>query len=36
MFAGILLGQPPLRKRLRMGSFAALDQRIGLATSCPA
>jgi type II secretory pathway predicted ATPase ExeA len=29
-FAGILLGQPTLRKRLRMGSFAALDQRITL------
>ena len=29
-FAGILLGQPTLRKRLRMGSFAALDQRIAL------
>ena len=29
-FAGILLGQPTLRKRLRMGTFAALDQRIAL------
>lgn len=29
-FAGILLGQPQLRRRLRMGSFAALDQRIAL------
>ena len=29
-FAGILLGQPTLRKRLRMGTFAALDQRITL------
>ncbi|HXV05158.1 MAG TPA: AAA family ATPase [Solirubrobacterales bacterium] len=29
-FAGILLGQPQLRKRLRLGSFAALDQRIAL------
>jgi type II secretory pathway predicted ATPase ExeA len=29
-FAGILLGQPTLRRRLRLGSFAALDQRVGL------
>lgn len=29
-FAGILLGQPTLRKKLRLGSFAALDQRIAL------
>ena len=29
-FAGILVGQPQLRRRLRMGSFAALDQRIAL------
>jgi type II secretory pathway predicted ATPase ExeA len=29
-FAGILLGQPTLRKRLRLGTFAALDQRIAL------
>lgn len=29
-FAGILLGQPQLRRRLRGGSFAALDQRIAL------
>jgi type II secretory pathway predicted ATPase ExeA len=29
-FAGILLGQPTLRKRLRMGTFAALDQRIAV------
>lgn len=29
-FASILLGQPQLRRRLRMGSFAALDQRIAL------
>ena len=26
----LLLGQPTLRRRLRLGSFAALDQRIGL------
>ena len=29
-FSGILLGQPTLRKRLRIGTFAALDQRIAL------
>jgi len=29
-FAGILVGQPQLRRRLRHGSFAALDQRIAL------
>jgi len=29
-FAGILVGQPQLRGRLRLGSFAALDQRIAL------
>ncbi len=29
-FAGILLGQPQLPRRLRLGSFAALDQRIAL------
>ena len=34
-FAGILLGQPTLRKRLRMGSFAALDQRIALRYELP-
>ena len=27
-FAGILLGQPTLSRQLRMGVFAALDQRI--------
>jgi len=27
-FAGILLGQPALSRQLRMGTFAALDQRI--------
>jgi type II secretory pathway predicted ATPase ExeA len=27
-FAGILLGQPTLARQLRMGIFAALDQRI--------
>ncbi len=29
-FALILLGQPALRRRLRLGAFAALDQRVGL------
>ncbi len=29
-FALILLGQPTLRRRLRLGAFAALDQRVGL------
>jgi type II secretory pathway predicted ATPase ExeA len=27
-FAGILVGQPTLNRQLRMGTFAALDQRI--------
>ena len=27
-FAGILIGQPTLNRQLRMGMFAALDQRI--------
>jgi len=27
-FAGILIGQPTLNRQLRMGTFAALDQRI--------
>ncbi len=34
-FAGILLGQPALRRRLRLGSFAALDQRIALRYQLP-
>jgi type II secretory pathway predicted ATPase ExeA len=34
-FAGVLLGQPSLRKRLRLGSFAALDQRIALRYELP-
>lgn len=34
-FAGILLGQPTLRRRLRVGSFAALDQRIALRYEVP-
>ncbi len=29
-FALILLGQPTLRRRLPLGAFAALDQRVGL------
>jgi len=29
-FALVLVGQPSLRRRLRLGSFAALDQRVGL------
>jgi type II secretory pathway predicted ATPase ExeA len=29
-FCLLLLGQPTLRRRLRLGSFAALDQRIAL------
>ena len=29
-FAGILVGQPTLSRRLRMGAFAALDQRIAV------
>jgi type II secretory pathway predicted ATPase ExeA len=29
-FAGILVGQPTLSRRLRMGAFAALDQRVAV------
>ena len=29
-FACLLLGQPTLRRRMRMGAYAALDQRIAL------
>ncbi len=29
-FCLLLLGQPTLRRRLRLGGFAALDQRVGL------
>jgi type II secretory pathway predicted ATPase ExeA len=29
-FACVLLGQPTLRRRIRLGTFAALDQRIAL------
>lgn len=34
-FALVLLGQPSLRSRLRLGSFAALDQRITLRYAIP-
>jgi type II secretory pathway predicted ATPase ExeA len=34
-FAGIFAGQPQLRRRLRLGSFAALDQRIALRYELP-
>ena len=34
-FALVLLGQPALRSRLRLGSFAALDQRITLRYALP-
>ena len=29
-FAALLLGQPTLRRRIKLGTFAALDQRISL------
>ncbi len=35
-FAGILIGQPTLSRQLRMGVFAALDQRIGMRYCIPA
>ena len=34
-FALVLLGQPALRSRLRLGSFAALDQRVTLRYAIP-
>jgi type II secretory pathway predicted ATPase ExeA len=34
-FALLLLGQPSLRSRLRLGSFAALDQRVTLRYTIP-
>ena len=34
-FAGLLLGQPTLRRRIKLGSFAALDQRIMLRYALP-
>jgi len=36
LFALVLLGQPALRARLRLGSYAALDQRVTLRYSLPA
>ena len=35
-FAGLLIGQPTLSRQLRMGVFAALDQRIGMRFCIPA
>jgi type II secretory pathway predicted ATPase ExeA len=35
-FSLVLLGQPALRARLRLGSFAALDQRVMLRYALPA
>lgn len=29
-FARLLVGQPTLRRRIRLGAFAALDQRVAL------
>ena len=29
-FACLLVGQPTLRRRIRLGAFAALDQRVAL------
>lgn len=34
-FALVLVGQPTLRARLRLGTFAALDQRVGLRYALP-
>ena len=34
-FAGLLLGQPTLRRRIKLGAFAALDQRIMLRYALP-
>ncbi len=34
-FAGILVGQPTLSRRLRLGAFAALDQRIATRFTLP-
>ena len=34
-FALVLVGQPTLRQRLRLGAFAALDQRIALRYALP-
>jgi type II secretory pathway predicted ATPase ExeA len=35
-FACLLIGQPTLRRRIRLGTFAALDQRIRLRYAMPA
>jgi type II secretory pathway predicted ATPase ExeA len=34
-FAGLLVGQPTLRRRIKLGVFAALDQRIALRYTMP-
>lgn len=34
-FAGLLVGQPTLRRRIKLGAFAALDQRIALRYAIP-
>ncbi|MDQ3664935.1 MAG: AAA family ATPase [Actinomycetota bacterium] len=34
-FACLLIGQPTLRRRIKLGTFAALDQRIGLRFTMP-
>ena len=34
-FALVLVGQPTLRQRLRLGAFAALDQRVALRYALP-
>ncbi len=34
-FSGLLLGQPTLRRRIKLGAFAALDQRIALRYAMP-
>ncbi|MDP3971529.1 MAG: AAA family ATPase [Candidatus Nanopelagicales bacterium] len=34
-FTGLLLGQPTLRRRIKLGAFAALDQRIMLRYALP-
>ena len=34
-FTGLLLGQPTLRRRIKLGALAALDQRIALRYALP-
>lgn len=34
-FSGLLVGQPTLRRRIKLGNFAALDQRIALRYHMP-